>query len=115
MGASIAMTSSYGLGCRVRMNFPPVRPFESKDRSDIIVLWQSALCREFPDFLTRFPPTMYEAKLDEMLAAGHRIWVAPGANRVYGFATAHNRLIRNLFVAPEDQGRGIGTRLLETM
>lgn len=41
------------------------------------------------------------------------VWVAEGQGRVVGFAALHGELLEHLYVAPGDQGRGVGTALLE--
>jgi len=43
------------------------------------------------------------------------VWVVVESEEICGFASIQHRLIRNLFVAPEHQRRGLGRLLLNAM
>jgi GNAT superfamily N-acetyltransferase len=49
----------------------------------------------------------------ERLLSDHDVWVVEEAGRVVAFAAIKGDLLGHIFVHPDEQGRGIGTQLLD--
>jgi len=45
----------------------------------------------------------------------HEVWVAEAESRVLGFAALSGDLLGHLYVHPDEQGRGVGTALLDVV
>ncbi|MEX2613637.1 MAG: GNAT family N-acetyltransferase, partial [Gaiellaceae bacterium] len=45
----------------------------------------------------------------------HEVWVAEVEDRVVGFAALSGDLLGHLYVHPDEQGRGVGTGLLDVV
>ncbi len=50
-----------------------------------------------------------------METGGGDLWVVVNSKEIAGFSSVQSRLIRNLFIEPENQRQGLGTRLLKEM
>jgi GNAT superfamily N-acetyltransferase len=99
----------------MKMNALTVRRFEINEFNDVVLLWSSAFGCAFPDLYSRFTLTEFSAKLEDILGDGHHVWVVVESEGIRGFASIHHRLIRNLFIAPENQRKGFGTCLISAM
>jgi putative acetyltransferase len=51
--------------------------------------------------------------MEHVVLAEQRVRVAYDGSRVVGFAALHGNWVEHLYIDPEDQGRGVGRRLLE--
>jgi len=67
--------------------------------------------------LTFLPPLHTEEEhrrfITEIIPADHELWVAEEDGRIVGFAAVGERTLGHLYVHPEYQNRGIGSRLLD--
>jgi putative acetyltransferase len=90
-----------------------VRRAQPADYAGIVLLWSRSLYTALPDLRGRFSSDHFLTRLNEVEAGSGDIWVIEDAGVISGFATVKSRLIRNLFIVPERQGQGLGTRMLD--
>ena len=70
-------------------------------------------CRDRMAYLPRLEaPERVRAWIADVVLARTEVWVAEDGGEVVGFAALSDEMLDHLYVAPEAQGRGIGTRLL---
>ena len=75
--------------------------------------WQEShrsFCSE--EFVAQHTPERQEKYLRGEMAAGKRIWVLEVNGESAGLVSVLGSLIENLYVAPEKQNQGYGTKLL---
>ena len=97
------------------LNSLPVRRIQHDDLTMVVSLWSRAFCHSFPGLTSQFALADFSAKLEVVLVQGHHLWVVVESEQVCGFASIHHRLIRNLFVDPDHQRKGLGSHLLNAM
>ncbi len=89
-----------------------IRPYESGDTEAIIDVWYQASIRAH-DFV---PAEFWEAEVENIrntylpLA---QTWVYESDGKVVGFISLLDDHIGGLFVHPEQQGKGVGTELIQ--
>jgi ribosomal protein S18 acetylase RimI-like enzyme len=90
-----------------------IRPMTAADVPGIVEVFTAA--RAEMDYLPE-PPTEEERSflVSDVMAPEHEVWVAVLGGRVAGFAALSDTWLGHLYVAPAVQGRGIGSRLLDT-
>jgi ribosomal protein S18 acetylase RimI-like enzyme len=91
-----------------------VRPARSDDIDTIADVFVAA----FRDLT--FLPTLHSdedilAWIREVMVPGHEVWVAESAGAVVGLAALSGDLLGHLYVHPYEQGRGVGSALLDVV
>jgi len=89
-----------------------IRKFEHSDTEEIIELWYnvSLVAHSF------IPKKMWEAQKEELRNKYLPIaetWVAEESGNLIGFISLLGNYIGALFVASREQGKGVGTKLIE--
>lgn len=92
-----------------------VRPGRTEDFKALVELWERAWTAAMPslDFAAR--RSWFCGHLHELTEAGAHLLVACDASDVVGFCTVEpiGQVLDQLAVAPEQQGRGVATSLLD--
>jgi ribosomal protein S18 acetylase RimI-like enzyme len=92
-----------------------LRPLEVGDDEAVVLLWQRARSQAFPELEARMGHSADDDRkhFSGFIARHCDVWVAVQQSTVIGFIALGAGSIEQLFVAPEFQGRGVGTRLLK--
>ena len=91
-----------------------IRDYRAADREGVLSVWQRVF-RETFSYLDDSPSEQqFRTYFDEVITPLHRVWVASANDQIIGFISASGAEIRNLFVIPTHQRRGVGTELLHT-
>ena len=75
--------------------------------------WQEshrAFCT--PEFVARHTPRCQKEYLCVEMAAGKAVWMLEADGNAVGLVSVYESLIENLYVLPEKQNQGYGTKLL---
>ncbi len=91
-----------------------IRPYQPTDQRATAMVWFNAGIKAYP-YLPDFQaltPTKAEQVFAEVIAGPDDIWVFEDSAQVSGFIALQDSYIDRLYVAPEYQGTGIGSRLL---
>lgn len=89
-----------------------IRPNRPDDLETLLGIWLEASCRAH-DFVER---GFWEARLDDMrnlYLPAAQTWVYERDGTVVGFVSLLDDVLAAIFVAPTEQGHGIGSALLE--
>jgi len=89
-----------------------IRPNRPDDLETLLGIWLEASCRAH-DFVER---GFWEARLDDMrnlYLPAAQTWVYERDGTVVGFVSLLDDILAAIFVAPTEQGHGIGSALLE--
>ena len=93
---------------------PQIRRYEDGDFEETLTLWRSVSAATY----TFFPPELAHTEAeDRAYFAGHiapnELWVAEEETRITAYMALEDDLIDRLYVAVDQQRRGVGTALLE--
>jgi len=89
-----------------------IRLFHPDDLEPILAIWLSASIRAH-DFVDQ---VFWESKLDDMrdiYLPASQTWVYEQGGQVRGFLSLLDEVLAAIFVAPDAQGSGIGSALIE--
>lgn len=98
------------------MTQPTIRPYRPEDLDPVVDLWFDSWHAAFPD-LTHFEPKAeWWRRFAEEIAVEDRIFVAEVDGGLAGFLSLTTRdgagYVREIFVAPAYQRRGVGSALM---
>ena len=89
-----------------------IRKFRKEDEEEVLQIWLSASV-EAHDFIAA---SFWESKLDEMkgsyLPSSDTYVYEDAKGKVTGFISLVDNYIAAVFVAPEEQGKGVGAQLI---
>ena len=89
-----------------------IRPYRPDDLETLLSIWLEASSRAH-DFVAR---SFWEARLDDMrnlYLPAAQTWVYERDGTLVGFVSLLDDILAAIFVAPAEQGAGIGSALLE--
>lgn len=95
---------------------PSIRPAQAADHPGLLVIWRQAV-EATHDFLTPADIDAIEQDVTRYLPQLPDVRLAEDTERgtIVGFAAAEGDFVHMLFVDPQAQGQGVGTRLLESV
>jgi len=92
-----------------------VRPYAAEDLEVVFALWRAVTRATYTFF--RNPTAHTEAEdrafFTGVIAVENDLWVAQGDAGILGFMAVRGDLLDRLYVAVEQQGRGVGSALLQ--
>lgn len=89
-----------------------IRRFEQHDTETCVEIWYEASILAH-DFISKEVWESHKADLRNTYLQISETWVAEEEDQVVGFISLMDHYIGGLFVAPEKQGRGAGTQLIQ--
>ena len=92
-----------------------LRPYQDADRDELVMLWHSSWHSNDPASLHPDPVERWAARWEEEIVRNHDIEVAVDGTCLLGFCAINvaGKYLSQLFVHPENQGRGAGSALLD--
>jgi len=108
----IQATMRYRRAPAVLETFHMIRPYRPDDLETLLGIWLEASSRAH-DFVAR---SFWEARLDDMrnlYLPAAQTWVYERDGTLVGFVSLLDDILAAIFVAPAEQGAGIGSALLE--
>lgn len=92
-----------------------IRPYESRDLDQAVDVWFTSWVATFPWLQHPWPRGQWRSHFEAKLGEGASVFIVEEHARIIGFLLlfeASGRLDQ-IFVRPGEQGRGVGTSLLE--
>jgi putative acetyltransferase len=95
-----------------RTDRPCLRAFAPGDLEPVARLWRAAFLGAHPFIACELPLERFESYLGGELASAHTLRVVAADDTVLGFLARKDRYVSHLYVAPDEQRRGVGSWLL---
>jgi ribosomal protein S18 acetylase RimI-like enzyme len=94
-----------------------IRPYRPEDLDPVVDLWYDTWHATFPDLRHHESKEEWRRRFETEIAAEERVSIAEVDGRIAGFLAVKDRgggqgYLHEIFVAPELQGRGIGSTLM---
>jgi putative acetyltransferase len=95
-----------------------IRPYRPEDLDPVVDLWYDTWHATFPDLRHHESKEEWRRRFETEIAVEERVYVAEVDGRLAGFLAVKDRgdgqgYLHEIFVAPELQGRGVGSALME--
>ncbi len=89
-----------------------ILPYSSSDKVQVLHIWKTASAISHP-FLSEDLVNQAEAMIRDQLLDMAEVWIAEHQGEKVGFIALIGDEVGGLFILPQNQGQGIGRRLLE--
>ncbi len=90
---------------------PPIRLSSATDAPALTEIWRASV-RATHDFLSPDDFREIETLVSEQYLPNAEVWIIENDGKPVGFMGLTDNQIDSLFIAPEQRGKGIGTRLI---
>ena len=94
---------------------PALRPYRDADLDTTVAVWRASRVKAFPWMRPHqiHTPAEDRAFFAGVLARECEVWLAEREGRIAGLFCLQGEIVAQLFVAPEAQGSGVGSALLD--